>query len=261
MANAPLMVGMIGNDLSVSLATNATGALASTAAQVVAAINAHVGANAKLVALTYRGNAGAGIVQARPKVNLSDFLNAPPHVQRGQFEISALRIGKRRDGKNTGVFLYCQQHAREWATPLTCLETAEQLLQNYALDPNIKRLVDNLEIFILPSSNPDGSHYSMYDFASQRKNMTNHCVNGGKVTDDPNAANFWTPRINPSTGLPYTNTDPASRTAWGVDNEPQQHGRNALRRLHRCVALVHERDVHRPVRGVRAGDQERAVGR
>jgi Zinc carboxypeptidase/Chitobiase/beta-hexosaminidase C-terminal domain len=216
--NAPLTVGMIGNDLSVSLATDATGALASTAAQVIAAINAHAGANAKLVALTYRGNAGAGIVQARPKVNLSDFLNAPAHVQRGQFEISALRIGKRRDGKNTGVFLYCQQHAREWATPLTCLETAEQLLQNYALDPNIRRLVDNLEIFILPASNPDGSHYSMYDFASQRKNMTNHCVNGAKVTDDPNAADFWTPRVNPSTGLPYTNTDPASRTAWGVDN-------------------------------------------
>ena len=116
---------------------------------MVAAINDHPGAAAKLVALTYRGNAGAGIVQARAKVNLSDFLNAPAHVQRGQFEISALRIGKRRDGENTGVFLYCQQHAREWATPLTCLETAEQLLQNYALDPNIKRLVDNLEIFIL----------------------------------------------------------------------------------------------------------------
>ena len=217
--NAPLTVGMIGNDLSVSLATDATtGALSSTAAQVIAAINAHPGAAAKLVALTYRGNAGVGIVQARAKVTLSDFLNAPAHVQRGQFEISALRIGKRRDGKNTGVFLYCQQHAREWATPLTCLETAEQLLQNYALDPNIKRLVDNLEIFILPSSNPDGSHYSMYDFSQQRRNMTNHCVNGGKVTDDPNAASFWTPRINPSSGLPYTNTDPASRNAWGVDN-------------------------------------------
>ena len=259
-ANAPLMVGMIGNDLSVSLATDATGALSSTAAQVIGAINAHAGANAKLVALTYRGNAGAGIVQARPKVNLSDFLNAPPHVQRGQYEPIVLRIGKRRDGKNTGVFLYCQQHAREWATPLTCLETAEQLLQNYALDPNIKRLVDNLEIFILPSSNPDGSHYSMYDFSQMRRNMTNHCVIGGKVTDDPNAANFWTPRVNPSTGLPYTNTDPASRTAWGVDANRNNTVANALRRLHRRVALVHERHVCRPVRGVRARDQERAVG-
>ena len=27
--------------------------------------------------------------------------------------------------------------------------------------------------------------------------MTNHCVVGGKETDDPFAANFWTPRVNP----------------------------------------------------------------
>lgn len=215
--DAPLTVGVIGNDLSVSLATNSTGALSSTAAQVVAAINAHPGASPLLVALTYRGNAGAGIVQARPRVNLSDFLNAPPHVERGPFEQQVLQIGKRRDGKHTGVFLYCQQHAREWATPLTCLETAEQLLRNYAIDPDVKRLVDNLEIFILPASNPDGAHYSMYDFNSQRRNLTNHCVNGAKETDDPFAASFWTPRINPSSGLPYTNSDPASRNAWGVD--------------------------------------------
>jgi hypothetical protein len=217
-ANSPLSVGVIGNDISVSLGTDATGALSSTAAQVVAAINAHPGASALVVALTYRGNAGAGIVQPRVKVNLDDFLSAPDHVDRGPFQQNVLRIGKRRDGSKTGVFLYCQQHAREWATPLTCLETAEQLLRNYAIDDTTHKLVDNLDIFILPASNPDGAHYSMYDFMQQRRNMTNHCVNGGKETDDPFAANFWTPRINPSTGLPYTNSDPASRNAWGVDN-------------------------------------------
>ena len=216
--DSPLMVSVIGTDILVTLATDSTGALSSTAAQVVAAINASADAADLVKALTYRGNAGLGIVQPRAKVNLSDFLNAPAHVQRGQFQPEVLRIGKRRDGNHVGIFLYCQQHAREWATPLTCLETAEQLLRNYALDPDVRRLVDNLDVFILPASNPDGAHYSMYDFASQRKNMTNHCVNGGKVTDDPFAADFWTPRTNPSTGLPYTNTDPGSRTAWGVDN-------------------------------------------
>jgi Zinc carboxypeptidase/Chitobiase/beta-hexosaminidase C-terminal domain len=216
-ANSPLSVGVIGNAISVSLATDATGALSSTAAQVVAAINAHPGASALVVALTYRGNAGAGIVQPRVQVNLDDFLNAPAHVERGPFQQNVLRIGKRRDGSRTGVFLYCQQHAREWATPLTCLETAEQLLRNYAIDPQVRRLVDNLDVFILPASNPDGAHYSMYDFNSQRRNMTNHCVNGAKETDDPFAAGYWTPRINPSTGLPYTNSDPASRNLWGVD--------------------------------------------
>ncbi len=237
--NAPLTVTMVDTDLTVRLATNATGALSSTAAQVVAAINANTGASAELVAITFRGLAGTGIVQARARVNLSDFLTTGTnaHVPRGPFEYSVMRIGRRdrhvngngeghykgfHDAKNgggekVGVFLYCQQHAREWATPLTCLETAEQLLRNYATDATTRRLVDNLEIYILPSSNPDGSHYSIHNFASQRKNMTAHCVIGGKEGDDPFAANFWTPALNPLTGVPYTNSDPASRTAWGTD--------------------------------------------
>jgi Zinc carboxypeptidase/Chitobiase/beta-hexosaminidase C-terminal domain len=128
-----------------------------------------------------------------------------------------MRIGKHRNGSKVGVFLYCQQHAREWATPLTCLETAEQLLRNYAIDRRTRELVDNLDIFILPSSNPDGSHYSMYNFNFQRRTMTNWCVEGGEETDDPFASNFWTPRTRPDTGAPYVNSDPGSRNAWGVD--------------------------------------------
>jgi hypothetical protein len=214
-ASAPLTVTMTGNDLLVSLGTDATGAASSTAAQVVAAINASTAARQLLVAATYRGNAGAGIVQPRAKVNLSDFLD--PNVQHGPFEYQVMRIGKRRDGSNTGVFLYCEQHAREWATPLTCLETAERLLRNYAIDKATRDFVDNLDIFILPVSNPDGSHYSFHNFNNQRRNMTNYCAFGWKESDDPNAANFNLPRQNPGTGALYTNTDPASRNAWGVD--------------------------------------------
>src|SRR6185503_7490822 len=85
-----------------------------------------------------------------------------------------------------------------------------------ALDKRTRKLVDGLDIFILPASNPDGSHDSVHYVDQQRKNMTSDCVVGGKVTDDATAANFRTPRVNPSSGAPYTNTDPASRTAWGV---------------------------------------------
>jgi hypothetical protein len=182
-ASSPLSVTVSGNDLTVSLATDAAGALSSTAAQVAAAINAAPEASALLVARTYRNNAGAGIVQARARVNLSDLLSTATnaHVQRGPFQYSVMRIGK-RDPDSVGVFLYCQEHAREWATPLTCLETAEQLLRNYAIDPATKRLVDNLDIFILPSSNPDGAHYSMHNFGQQRKNLTTWCTEGGEET-------------------------------------------------------------------------------
>ena len=219
-ANSPLSVTLTGNDLRVSLATDSAGALTSTAAQVAAAINAHAGAAAKLVAQTYRGNAGTGVTQPRTKGNLSDFLTtaANAHVPRGPFEYSVMRIGKKRDSSQVGVFIYCQQHAREWATPLTCLETAEQLLRNYAIDGRTRKLVDNLDIFILPSSNPDGAHYSMHNFNSQRRTMTNWCMIGGLETDDPNAANFWTPRPNALPGgsaQPFN--DSAARNAWGVD--------------------------------------------
>jgi hypothetical protein len=226
-ANSPLSVSMVGNDLVVLLGTNATGQLNSTAAQVVNAINSNTDASAKLVASQFTrlsaANpplvAGSGIVQPRARVNLSDFLTTSTnaHVERGPFQYSVMRIGKRRDGSKVGVFLYCQQHAREWATPLTCLETAKQLLTNYAIDPRTQDLVNNLEIFILPSSNPDGAHYSMHNFASQRKNMTNHCVVGGKETDDPSAPDFWQARTPFNSTTPYTAIDPAARTAWGTD--------------------------------------------
>ena len=49
---------------SVNLATDGTGALSSTAAQVVAAINADPAASALVTAYTYLNNAGAGIVPA-----------------------------------------------------------------------------------------------------------------------------------------------------------------------------------------------------
>jgi Zinc carboxypeptidase/Chitobiase/beta-hexosaminidase C-terminal domain len=223
--DAPLTVSTTGSDILVDLATNTAGEPSSTGAQVVDAINAHPGASALVVAdqFTRVSNEsivpGTGIVQPRAKVALSDFLatGTNAHVQRGPFEYQVMRIGKRRDGSRVGVFLYCQQHAREWATPLTCLETAEQLLRNYATDQRTRRLVDNLDIFILPSSNPDGAHYSMHNFNMQRRNLTNHCVEGGKETDDPSAANFWNARISPANGQPYTAIDPAARNAWGVD--------------------------------------------
>ena len=113
-------------------------------------------------------------------------------MQRGPFQQRVYRIGAVRDGSKPGVFLYCQQHAREWTTPLSCMESANQLVRNYALDPHVKELLDNVEVFILASVNPDGGHYSSYDFNSQRKNMTNQC---------------------PVTG----NSDPAARNTWGVD--------------------------------------------
>jgi hypothetical protein len=191
--DSPLSVSVSGNRITVSLGTDAGGVLASTAADVAAAINANPAAGALVTAYVYGGTTGTGIVQPRVLVNLSDFLSAPPEYPRGPFHMQALRIGSVRDGSKVGVFVYCEQHAREWVTPNVCLETAERLLRNYAIDPATKKFVDNLNIIVLPAVNPDGSAYSFYDYNSQRKNMTDYCD------------------ISISSGMP------SSRNSWGVD--------------------------------------------
>ncbi|MFI6328544.1 M14 family zinc carboxypeptidase [Micromonospora chersina] len=190
-ANAPLTVSVSGKAVAVRLATNGSGAITSTAAQVVAAVNGNADAAKLLTASTYRGNAGAGVVAAAPVTPLTDNLKAPASVSREPFQMKVLRIGKHRDGSKVGVFLYCQEHAREWVTPLVCVESAERLLRNYAKDPDTRKIVDDLDIFILPVVNPDGAHYSMYDYNMQRRNLTNYC--------------------------PASNADPGRRNAWGVD--------------------------------------------
>jgi hypothetical protein len=192
--NAPLTVSVADRAITVTLGTNAAGEVSSTAAQVVAAINADPAASALVTAATYRGNAGTGIPRTGDPHTLSDFLNAPAHVQRGPFQQRLYRIGAHRDGSKVGVFITCQLHAREWTTGLTCLETAERLVRNYATDAETKKLLDNVEVFINPTGNPDGAHYSMYDFASQRRNLSNHCPE--TTSNDPLARNTWGVDLN-----------------------------------------------------------------
>lgn len=111
-------------------------------------------------------------------------LGAPADYPRTPYTVQALRIGADRDGSKTGVLLYAQEHAREWVTSLTALETAQRLLHNYGSDPTTTKLVDDLDIFIIPMVNPDGVAYSLYDDLFQRDNMN---VNDCDYTNPTNA--------------------------------------------------------------------------
>ncbi|WP_159901973.1 M14 family zinc carboxypeptidase [Ornithinibacter aureus] len=82
---------------------------------------------------------------------LSDNLAAPASVSRDPHPVYAIRIGKGCDGSKTGVLAYAQEHAREWVPPLVTIETAERLLRNYATHGPTKQLVNNLDIWIVPS--------------------------------------------------------------------------------------------------------------
>ncbi|MFW5899379.1 MAG: M14 family metallopeptidase, partial [Jiangellaceae bacterium] len=192
-ADSPLTVTVEdGTTIVVSLGTDGDGNLASTAAEVVDAINSSPEASALVSAATFRGDAGNGTAEVGSE-QLSDFLSAPDSVSREPFTVQAIRIGEHRDGSKTGVFAYSQEHAREWVTPLVAVETAERLLRNSKNDAATKKLLRDLDIFIIPSINPDGAHYSMYDRNFQRRNMTNYC---GPEFSDPLARGAWGVDIN-----------------------------------------------------------------
>lgn len=189
--DASLQLTIENNLISVELATNSTGGLTSTASDVVDILNDQ--ASDLVSAATYRGNSGTGTAQLWSST-LSDGLSAPEYVSRDPQTVRVIRIGKDRDGSNPGVLAYSQEHAREWVTPLVTIETAERLLRNYAHDSDTKKLVNNLDIFLIPSVNPDGANYSFYDFNLQRKNMTNYC--GPGEASDYGARNNWGVDLN-----------------------------------------------------------------
>jgi hypothetical protein len=62
--NAPLSVNVSGRDITVNLATNGSGVITSTAAQVRAAVAAHAEATALVTLANKAGNDGSGVVTA-----------------------------------------------------------------------------------------------------------------------------------------------------------------------------------------------------
>jgi hypothetical protein len=202
--DSPLSVSVAEKAVTVNLATNASGAITSTAAQVAAAIEA--GSQGLIDrAHPYRTNAGSGVVAATANpIVLTDFLDqrrttgqglpgADEQVPRGPYTIRALRIGKHRDGTKPGVLIQAADQAREWVPMTITLETAERLVANYPNDPATKDIVENTDLFLVPSNNPDGANYSFFNFTQQRRNMTNHCPDQDA---DPNRRNAWGVDLN-----------------------------------------------------------------
>lgn len=74
-------------------------------------------------------------------------------------------------------------HAREWPSVEVPMATAQKLLEEYETNEEIKNLVDNREIWIVPMVNPDGVVYSMEKSRYWRKNRRN---NGGTYGVDLN---------------------------------------------------------------------------
>lgn len=71
--------------------------------------------------------------------------------------------------------LDAQQHAREVMTPEIAKDMADYLTSRYATDDDVRRWVDNVTIWIVPSVNPDGAMYVFTTYNFWRKNRHPGC--------------------------------------------------------------------------------------
>lgn|GEM_PF-830192 len=97
------------------------------------------------------------------------------HVIGNSFEkrpIYALNVSLQSDNnaKRPSVFIMGLSHAREWISAEVPLALIGELTQKYAKDKQIKELVDNRDIWIVPVVNPDGLVYSQTKSKMWRKN-------------------------------------------------------------------------------------------
>ncbi|XP_027695965.1 carboxypeptidase A2 [Vombatus ursinus] len=88
-------------------------------------------------------------------------------------------------GNKSAIWLDAGIHAREWVTQATALWTANQIASDYGKDPSITALLDTMDIFLLPVTNPDGYVFSYTKNRMWRK--TRSTVSGSLcVGVDPN---------------------------------------------------------------------------
>ena len=99
------------------------------------------------------------------------------------------------------------QHAREWISPMTAIYIADQLIRGYGQDARITRILDRVEFYIVPVTNPDGYDYSQTTDRFWRKNRRNN----GNGTFGVDLNRNWSVGF----GGPTSSSDPGSDVYHG----------------------------------------------
>jgi carboxypeptidase T len=93
--------------------------------------------------------------------------------------ISSISPGQAESAKVPAILYQGCHHAREHLSVEVPLRFAEYLVNNYATNENVKRLLDTREIFIAPVINPDGFFYDYTNGISGKNWRKNRHPNSG----------------------------------------------------------------------------------
>jgi hypothetical protein len=91
------------------------------------------------------------------------------------------------------ILFVSQHHAREVMTPEVLIDLADHLTQNYGIDPEVTRWVDDYQIYIIPTHNPDGTHHVFNVYNNWRKNRRDNGDGTFGVDLNRNYPYLWGP--------------------------------------------------------------------
>ncbi|XP_006205284.2 carboxypeptidase O [Vicugna pacos] len=85
-----------------------------------------------------------------------------------------LKISQPSDNPKKIIWMDCGIHAREWIAPAFCQWFVKEILQNYKDNSRIRRLLKNLDFYVLPVLNIDGYIYTWTTDRLWRKSRSSH---------------------------------------------------------------------------------------
>ncbi|XP_010859357.1 PREDICTED: carboxypeptidase O [Bison bison bison] len=85
-----------------------------------------------------------------------------------------LKISQPSSNPKKIIWMDCGIHAREWIAPAFCQWFVKEILQNYEDNSRIRRLLKNLDFYVLPVFNIDGYIYTWTTDRLWRKSRSSH---------------------------------------------------------------------------------------
>jgi len=115
------------------------------------------------------------VVAAHPDLSRKFALTGPLYEGQVQYAVEITsNVGVAND--RPAFVLDSQHHAREVMTPEIAKDMIDYLTSRYATDPQVRRWVDNIDIYVVPSVNPDGALYVFQHDNMWRKNRHPSCA-------------------------------------------------------------------------------------
>ncbi|XP_029300750.1 carboxypeptidase B2 isoform X2 [Cottoperca gobio] len=83
-----------------------------------------------------------------------------------------LKLSVNNRPNKKAMWIDCGIHAREWVSPAFCLWFVHHSLSFYNLNEDMRNILDNMDVYVLPVMNPDGYKYTWTTNRMWRKNRS-----------------------------------------------------------------------------------------